>query len=64
MIIDKINILNDFFTDINNKYQIYETVFIEKFLISSGVFTLDDYLKLPLITNDDIKYIIYFINTY
>jgi hypothetical protein len=58
--IDKDNIkkflsLADIFTDINIKYDIYDTIFIERFIAGSGVFTAEDYLSLPKIIQPDIN---------
>ncbi len=41
--------------NINIKYGIYGTVFIERFIVGSEVFTYNDYSELPIISNDDIK---------
>lgn len=46
--------LVDYFTGLNVEYNIYETVFIEKFIVGTGIFTYEDYSELPLINQSDI----------
>ena len=47
----------ELFNKLNIKYSIYETNFIEKVLTHSGLFTKEDYEKLPLVETDDIELI-------
>lgn len=54
----------DVMSVINEKYNIYETIFIEKIITGSGVFALKDYTHLPKITQEDINKINFAINNF
>lgn len=50
----KFDELHEIIHQINTKYCIYETVFVERLIVGSGIFTYNDYLTLPVISQEDI----------
>lgn len=55
-------LLVDFFNVLNVKYNIYDTVFVERFIAGSGIFSCEDYLSLQIISEQDINKIFDTIN--